>query len=74
MDLVKMIKIRFKHLRILYDKCNESTQLQGMEYTHIESLIPMKGDLEFVKLDEAKTTDAYKLACAEKQALVEVCC
>lgn len=70
-DLVKMIKVRFRHLRILYDKCNESTQLQGMEYAVIESLIPMEEDLE-VKSDEAKTTDAYKSACDERQELIEV--
>lgn len=33
-EQLKTIKLLFKRLRLIYDKCNENCQ--GMEYTHIE--------------------------------------
>lgn len=44
-EQLKMIRLLFKRLRVIYEKCTESLQLQGMEYMHIEVLyqIPPSG-------------------------------
>ncbi|KAJ8949113.1 hypothetical protein NQ318_012861 [Aromia moschata] len=42
-------------LRLIYEKCNENCQIQGMEYTHIESLIPFKDEID-PKHDEKKNS------------------
>jgi mediator of RNA polymerase II transcription subunit 30 len=36
-EQLRTIKILFKRLRLIYEKCNENCQ--GMEYTHIEVLL-----------------------------------
>lgn len=36
-EQLKTIKLLFKRLRLIYEKCNENCQ--GMEYTHIEVLL-----------------------------------
>lgn len=61
----------FKRLRLIYEKCNENCQLQGMEYTHIESLIPLKEEWD-MKSDEKKTSEAYRLTCEERKEIMEV--
>lgn len=42
-----------------------------MEYTHIESLIPLKEEWD-MKSDEKKTSEAYRLACEESKEIMEV--
>lgn len=66
-----MLKLLFKRLRLIYEKCNENCQLQGMEYTHIESLIPLKEEWD-MKSDEKKTSEAYRLAYEESKEITEV--
>lgn len=70
-DQLRMIKMMFKRLRLIYEKCNENCQLQGMEYTHIESLIPLKEEWD-MKSDEKKSSEAYRLACEESKEIMEV--
>ncbi|XP_025161233.1 mediator of RNA polymerase II transcription subunit 30 isoform X2 [Harpegnathos saltator] len=70
-EQLRMLKMLFKRLRLIYEKCNENCQLQGMEYTHIESLIPLKEDLEIMKSDEKKPSEAYRLVCEESKEVVE---
>jgi mediator of RNA polymerase II transcription subunit 30 len=70
-DQLRMIKMMFKRLRLIYEKCNENCQLQGMEYTHIESLIPLKEEWD-MKSDEKKSSEAYRLACEESKEVMEV--
>lgn len=70
-DQLRLLKMLFKRLRLIYEKCNESCQLQGMEYTHIESLIPLKEEWD-MKSDEKKTSEAYRLACEESKEVIEV--
>lgn len=41
-----------------------------MEYTHIESLIPFKDEMD-PKHDEKKNTEAYRLACLESKEVME---
>lgn len=61
----------FKRIRMVYNACNENCQLQGMEYTHIESLIPLKEEWD-MKSEEKKTSEAYRHACEERNELIEV--
>ncbi|KAG5312520.1 Mediator of RNA polymerase II transcription subunit 30 [Trachymyrmex zeteki] len=69
-EQLEMIKIMFKRLRLIYEKCNENCQLQGMEYTHIESLIPLKEEWD-MKSDEKKTSETYRLSCEERKEVME---
>ncbi|XP_044579291.1 mediator of RNA polymerase II transcription subunit 30-like isoform X1 [Cotesia glomerata] len=58
------------HLRRIYNLCNENSHLQGMEYTHIESLIPFKGEWD-MKSDEKKNSEVYRQVCEERNQLIE---
>lgn len=69
-EQLRTLKLLFKRLRLIYEKCNENCQLQGMEYTHIESLIPLKEEWD-MKSDEKKTSEAYRLACEESKEIME---
>ncbi|XP_050519520.1 mediator of RNA polymerase II transcription subunit 30-like [Diabrotica virgifera virgifera] len=69
-ELLRTIRVLFKRLRLIYEKCNEICQLQGMEYTHIESLIPFKDELD-PKHDEKKNSEAYRTACDESKEVME---
>ncbi|KAI4457420.1 mediator of rna polymerase ii transcription subunit 30 [Holotrichia oblita] len=64
------IRVLFKRLRLIYEKCNENCQIQGMEYTHIESLIPFKDEID-PKYDEKKNSEAYRLVCEESKEVME---
>lgn len=35
-ESIHNIRENFKRLRLIYEKCNDNSQLQGMEYMHIE--------------------------------------
>lgn len=65
----RTIRLLFKRLRILYDKCIYSGQ-QGLEYTNIESFIPMKDEPD--NRPEPIMTDEYKKALAENRKLMEM--
>ncbi|XP_021914992.1 mediator of RNA polymerase II transcription subunit 30-like isoform X4 [Zootermopsis nevadensis] len=67
-EQLKTIRILFKRLRLIYEKCNENCQ--GMEYTHIESLIPLKEEWD-MKSDEKKTSESYRLVCEENKEIME---
>lgn len=69
-ELLRSIRVLFKRLRLIYERCNENCQLQGMEYTHIESLIPFK-DPNDTKHDEKKNSEAYRSACEESKEIME---
>ncbi|KAJ8926817.1 hypothetical protein NQ314_020665 [Rhamnusium bicolor] len=69
-ELLRTIRVLFKRLRLIYEKCNENCQIQGMEYTHIESLIPFKDEID-PKHDEKKNSEAYRLACEESKEVME---
>lgn len=64
-------QVLFKRLRMIYEKCNENCQLQGMEYTHIESLIPIKEEWD-MKSDEKKASEAYRVAIDEYKDVMDV--
>ncbi|XP_015516510.1 mediator of RNA polymerase II transcription subunit 30 [Neodiprion pinetum] len=69
-EQLRMLKLLFKRLRLIYEKCNENCQIPGMEYTHIESLIPLKEEWD-MKSDEKKTSESYRLACEESKDIME---
>ncbi|XP_065347322.1 mediator of RNA polymerase II transcription subunit 30 isoform X2 [Cloeon dipterum] len=67
-EQLKALKVLFKRLRLIYEKCNENCQ--GMEYTHIESLIPLKDEWD-MKSEEKKTSEMYKQSCEEQNEVME---
>lgn len=69
-EQLRTIRVLFKRLRLIYEKCNENCQIQGMEYTHIESLIPHKDEID-PKHDEKKNTEAYRSSCEEMKEIME---
>ncbi|XP_050344030.1 mediator of RNA polymerase II transcription subunit 30 isoform X3 [Nymphalis io] len=68
-EQLRTIRLLFKRLRLIYEKCNETCQ--GMEYTHIESLIPIKDEADNKALDERRNTESYRLALEENRELTE---
>ncbi|CAB3240295.1 unnamed protein product [Arctia plantaginis] len=68
-EQLRTIRLLFKRLRLIYEKCNETCQ--GMEYTHMESLIPLKDEAENKALDERRNTESYRLALEENRELTD---
>merc|ERR1719334_1202509 len=69
-DVLKGIGMLFKRLRVCWDKCQENTG--GMEFMPIDSLIPIKDDMDVGKTDlEKKRGEAYKTALEEHNELVQ---
>ncbi|XP_026319970.1 mediator of RNA polymerase II transcription subunit 30 isoform X1 [Hyposmocoma kahamanoa] len=68
-EQLRTIRLLFKRLRLIYEKCNETCQ--GMEYTHMESLIPLKDEADNKTLDERRGTEAYRLALEENKELTD---
>lgn len=69
-EQLRTIRLLFKRLRLIYEKCNESCQTQGMEYTHIESLISYKDDID-VKADEKTKSEGFRASNEEYKELQE---
>lgn len=69
-EQLRTIRVLFKRLRLIYEKTNEHCQQQCMHYTHIESLIPYKGQID-PKIDEKKNSEAYRLVCEEHKEIYE---
>lgn len=69
-ELLRTIRVLFKRLRLIYEKCNENCQIQGMEYTHIESLIPYKDELD-PKHEDKKNSETYRLSFEESKEVME---
>jgi len=69
-EQLRNVRMLFKRLRIIYEKCNDSCQLQGMEYMHIESLIPLKEEWD-MKSDERKMSEQYRVTCDESKEIME---
>ncbi|CAH4028976.1 unnamed protein product [Pieris brassicae] len=68
-EQLRTIRLLFKRLRLIYDKCSETCQ--GMEYTHMESLVPLKDAPDHKALDERRHSDAYRAALDQNRELVE---
>nr|XP_023015882.1 mediator of RNA polymerase II transcription subunit 30-like [Leptinotarsa decemlineata] len=69
-DRLLTIRVLFKRLRYIYEKCNENCRLQGLEYINIESLISYKDEVD-QKRYERKNSDDYRSACEEIEEIKE---
>jgi len=67
---MRTIATCFKKLRRIYEKCNENCAT--MEYTHIEvdSLVPLKDEIDS-RQEDKKPTEAVKCLTEEHRELVE---
>merc|ERR1711976_356635 len=63
------ISTHFKRLRVCWEKANEHTA--GMEYTQLESLIPLKDDQTMRNEIEKKRGESYKMALDEHNELIQ---
>merc|ERR1719369_1545284 len=69
-EVLKGIGMLFKRLRVCWDKCQENTA--GMEFIAIESLVPVKDDIDSGRTElEKKRGDAYRAAFEEHNELVQ---
>eukprot|EP00092_Neocalanus_flemingeri_P010724 GFUD01011552.1.p1 GENE.GFUD01011552.1~~GFUD01011552.1.p1 ORF type:complete len:309 (-),score=110.49 GFUD01011552.1:208-1056(-) len=69
-DVLKGIGMLFKRLRVCWDKCQENTG--GMDFLPIESLIPLKDDMDTGKTElEKKRGESYKAALEEHNELMQ---
>jgi mediator of RNA polymerase II transcription subunit 30 len=70
-DVLKGIGMLFKRLRVCWDKCQENTL--GMEFLPMESLIPLKDDMQDSNRTELekKRGDTYKSASEEHNELIQ---
>ncbi|XP_055848318.1 mediator of RNA polymerase II transcription subunit 30 [Episyrphus balteatus] len=67
-EYFRTIRLLFKRVRIIYEKCNDGYP-QGMEYTHIESLIPYKDEPDH--RSEPTHCEEYRKAMQENRELIE---
>merc|ERR1719203_2570362 len=69
-EVLKGINLLFKRLRVCWDKCQDNTA--GMEFIAIESLVPVKDDLDSGRTElEKKRGDAYRTAFEEHNELIQ---
>ncbi|XP_076051950.1 mediator of RNA polymerase II transcription subunit 30-like [Oratosquilla oratoria] len=68
---LQTIRHLFKRLKIIYDRVNENCA--GMEYTHIESLIPYKDEVDN-RPDQKKMSETYRRLADEARELREQLC
>lgn len=68
-EVLTGITHHFKRLRVCWDKAIDQTS--GMEYTQLESLIPLKDEREMKNEIEKKRGEAYKLALEEHNELIQ---
>lgn len=69
----RTIRLLFKRLRLLYDKCNDTLHgvKMGVEFTPIESLIPLVDD-EQQDFNSLQSNEEYKKAVMENRELSEI--
>merc|ERR1719402_588214 len=68
-EVLKGIGMLFKRLRVCWDKCQENTA--GMEFIAIESLVPVKDDIDSGRSElEKKRGDVYRAAFEEHNELI----
>lgn len=63
----RTIRLLFKRLRLLYEKCNDTA---GVEYPPIMSFIPLKDEADV--RPEPQLTDDYKQTLQENKELTEL--
>jgi len=68
-EQLKTVKVLFKRLRIIYDKCNENSQ--DLESYPLETMIPTQSNLDDWKYGDKKNTENYQTALDERKELYE---
>lgn len=63
----RTIRLLFKRLRLLYEKCNDTG---GIEYPHIMSFVPLKDEAD--ARPEPQLTEDYKQTLQENKELTEL--
>ncbi|XP_068148555.1 mediator of RNA polymerase II transcription subunit 30 [Drosophila tropicalis] len=64
-EYFRTIRLLFKRVRIIYEKCNDA----GMDYMNAETLIPYKDEPDLCK--EPSQCDEYRKVLQENQELIE---
>lgn len=67
-EQLRTIRLLFKRTRLLYDRVNDVAQI-SMEYTQVESLIPLKDELD--NRPEPPHGEEYKKAVQENRDLLD---
>ncbi|CAD7092622.1 unnamed protein product [Hermetia illucens] len=67
-EYFRTIRLLFKRIRIIYEKSNDGCS-QGMEFTHVESLIPYKDEPDH--RTDTSQCEEYKKALQENRELIE---
>lgn len=68
-EQLKNVKILFKRLRIVYNKCIENTQ--DLEGYAVDSLLPSQTNIADWKYDDRKQTEQYIATLEERKELYE---
>lgn len=68
-EQLRTVKLLFKRLRIIYNKCNENSQ--ELDAYPLESMIPTQSNLADWKYGEKKNTEQYLTALEERKELYE---
>jgi len=68
-EQLKTVKVLFKRLRIIYDKCNENSQ--ELESYPLETMIPTQSNLDEWKYGDKKNTEQHQAAVDERKDLYE---
>lgn len=68
-EQLKTVKILFKRLRIVYNKCSENTQ--DLEGYSLDSLLPAQANVTEWKYDDRKQTEQYLATLEERKELYE---
>lgn len=68
-DQLKMVKVLFKRLRIIYNKCNENSQ--ELDSFPLDTMIPTQSNLVDWKYADKTKSEQYLAAVEEKKELYE---
>lgn len=68
-DQLKMVKVLFKRLRIIYNKCNENSQ--ELDSYPLDSMLPTQSNLVDWKYADRVKSEQYLAAVDEKKELYD---
>lgn len=68
-DQLKTVKVLFKRLRIVYNKCNENSQ--ELDSFPLDSMVPTQSNLSNWQYSDRKQSDQYLSALEERKELYD---
>ena len=68
-DQLKTVKVLFKRLRIVYNKCNENSQ--ELDSYGLDTMVPTQSNLVDWKYSDRTKSDQYLAAVEEKKELYD---